>query len=267
MGFAVIFEFIVPKSACLHLRRASLALTLSLGALLSACQTPPQPQMVYVPVVVEAPPPPSSLVPQPIMLFNMQKQGRKLFTLNDEYPYCDAQTGIVVVVPKWYVTDFASVPWYGQGVVNPQGPTARAAIIHDWLYAIGEPGKRLQADDIFYRAMRKFGVSEFEAGIAYNAVRTGGEGGYGLKGDWLFVDPARPSQTVNPPFLKPKTGVAKYVPGCRGFEQMVATGWKAWPTKYATIAYPGNAQAPAPIGPFPPTTTPTTVPSGNTPKR
>jgi hypothetical protein len=260
----------VSKSLSLNLRNIGLGTVAALGALLTGCQTPPPPTMVYVPVVVEAPPPPSSLTPQPIILFDRQKNGRKLFTLNDEFPYCDAQTGIVVVVPKWYVTDFASVPWFGQGVVNPQGPTARAAIIHDWLYTIGEPGKRLQADDIFYRAMRKFGVSEFEAGVAYNAVRTGGEKGYGLKSDWLFIDPSKPSVPVNPPFLKPKTGVSRLISGCRGFEQTVASGWKAWPTKYATITYPGGTLQ-APIGPQLPVQTPgqmpTTVPSGNIPKR
>lgn len=162
---------------------------------LTGCASTPEPvtTTVYVPVVVAPPPPPSSLTPQPIMLFNMTKQGRKLFVLNDEFPFCDAVTGKVIVVPKWYVTDFASVPWYGQGVVNPQGPTARAAIIHDWLYTVGEKGKRQEADDIFYRAMKKFGVSDFEAGIAYNAVRAGGERGYGLADDWMFIDPTRPA--------------------------------------------------------------------------
>ncbi len=123
---------------------------LAVAALLAGCATETK-TTVFVPVV--APTPPSSLTPQPVMLFNQTKDGRKLFTLDAEFPYCDVETGKVIVVPRWYVTDFASVPWYGQGFVDPQGPTARAAIVHDWLYTIGEPGKRQEADDIFLRAM------------------------------------------------------------------------------------------------------------------
>jgi hypothetical protein len=207
---------------------------------LAGCKTTPEPitTTVYVPVVVAPPPPPSSLTPQPIMLFNMTKQGRKLFVLNDEFPFCDTVTGKVIVVPKWYVTDFASVPWYGQGVVNPQGPTARAAIIHDWLYTVGEKGKRQEADDIFYRAMKKFGVSDFEAGIAYNAVRAGGERGYGLADDWMFIDPTRPLAKQPAPFGKPRTGATKIMPKCIGFETLIAGGWKAYPIARASYAVP-----------------------------
>ncbi|MFT3995962.1 MAG: DUF1353 domain-containing protein [Asticcacaulis sp.] len=192
--------------------------------LLSACATTETPPPMPLPVVV-----PSSLSPQPILLFDVQKEGRKLYTLSDEFPYCDKLTGKVVVVPKWFRTDFASVPWFGQFAVNTNGPTIRAAIVHDWLYAIGEAGKRQDADDIFYRAMRKWGVSEIEARIAYNAVRQGGERGYGLASDWLFVNPSEPGARFPAPFPKPKTGVVMTLPQCKGFEEMVARGWKAYP--------------------------------------
>ncbi|WP_298331446.1 DUF1353 domain-containing protein [Asticcacaulis sp.] len=205
---------------------------------LSACATTDTPPVVPVPVVV-----PSSLQPQPVLLFDVQKEGRKLYTLNDEFPYCDRLTGKVVVVPKWFRTDFASVPWFGQFAVNTDGPTIRAAIVHDWLYAIGEPGKRQDADDIFYRAMRKWGVSEIEARIAYNAVRTGGEKGYGLASDWVFVNPAFPSARFPAPFVKPKTGVIMTLPQCKGFEEMVAKGWKAYPL-YPAPAVPTVSQPP-----------------------
>ncbi len=201
---------------------------------------------VYVPLAAPTVVP-SSLTPQTVILFNKTKQGRKLFTLNEEFPYCDAATGRVIVVPKWYVTDFASVPWYGQGVIDPEGPTARAAIIHDWLYAIGEPGKRQEADDTFYRAMIAFGVDEMHARIAYNAVRTGGQAGYGLKGDWLFIDPTRPDATQPAPFAKPTTGTLRIIPNCTGFKDMVMAGWKAYPARI-TLVTPPPAQAKKPSG-------------------
>ncbi|ESQ80481.1 DUF1353 domain-containing protein [Asticcacaulis sp. YBE204] len=199
---------------------------------LTGCATD-GPTPTPLPVVI-----PSSLTPQPVLMFDVQKEGRKLYTLNDEFPYCDRTSGKVIVVPKWFQTDFASVPWYGQMAVNTNGPTIRAAIIHDWLYAIGEPGKRKDADDIFYYAMRKWGVSEIEARIAYNAVRQGGERGYGLASDWVFINPAQPGVRLAAPFPKPKTGVVMVLPQCKGFEEMIAKGWKAYAPKPVIVEQP-----------------------------
>ncbi|MGA9657610.1 MAG: DUF1353 domain-containing protein [Asticcacaulis sp.] len=211
-------------------------LLISALVLLGGCSSTTSETTVYVPMAPMVIP--SSLTPQPVILFNKTKHGRKLFTLNEEFPYCDAATGKVIVVPRWYVTDFASVPWYGQGVIDPQGPTARAAIIHDWLYTIGEKGKREEADAIFYRAMIAFGVSDLSARIAYNAVRAGGERGYGLKDDWAFIDPTRPDVYQLAPFRKPVTGTVRIIPGCRGFQELIQTGWKAYPLPAPVINLP-----------------------------
>jgi hypothetical protein len=214
--------------------RAALA-ALALSAALAGCATETK-TTVFVPMV--APTLPSSLTPQPVMLFNQTKDGRKLFTLDAEFPYCDIETGKVIVVPRWYVTDFASVPWYGQGFVDPQGPTARAAIVHDWLYTIGEPGRREEADAIFLRAMIKYGVSPFQANIAYQAVRIGGERGYGLPTDWRFVDPKQQNLTQQPPFMKPRTGMVRYLPKCQGFGALIQSGWRAYPLKTVAPVIP-----------------------------
>jgi len=216
-------------------RTKTLAAVVGSGLLLAACASETN-TTVFVPVV--APTPPSSLTPQPIMLFNQTKDGRKLFTLDAEFPYCDVETGKVIVVPRWYVTDFASVPWYGQGFVDPQGPTARAAIVHDWLYTIGEPGKREEADQIFLRAMLKYGVTPFQANIAYQAVRLGGEKGYGLPTDWRFVDPKRQTLAQPAPFAKPRTGMVRYLPKCQGFGALIQTGWRAYPIKTVAPVIP-----------------------------
>ncbi|MEH0194872.1 DUF1353 domain-containing protein [Caulobacter sp. CCNWLY153] len=208
---------------------------LALGLAVAGCTTTKE-TTVFVPVV--APTPPSSLTPQPVMLFNQSKEGRKLFTLEAEFPYCDVETGKVIVVPRWYVTDFASVPWYGQGFVDPQGPTARAAIVHDWLYAIGEKDKRAEADAIFLRAMLKYGVKPFQANIAYQAVKTGGEKGYGLPGDWRFIDPRRQTVAQPPPFAKPRTGAVRIIPRCQGFEALIQTGWRAYPLPKPVVVAP-----------------------------
>lgn len=218
------------------IRTAPPAASALLAALiLAGCATQTH-ETVFIPVV--APTPPSSLTPQPVVLFNQTKAGRKLFTLDAEFPYCDVETGKVIVVPRWYVTDFASVPWYGQGFIDPQGPTARAAIVHDWLYAVGEPGKREEADAIFHRAMLRYGVSPFHANIAYQAVRAGGEKGYGLPGDWWFIDPKRQELRQPPPFPKPRTGAVRIMPRCVGFGALIQSGWRAYPIKAPTVYVP-----------------------------
>ena len=218
------------------MKRAMIGIATAL--ILTGCATAEK--TVYVPMAAPAVVP-SSLTPQTVMLFNMNNEGRKLFALDAEFPYCDAQTGRVIVVPKWFVTDFASVPWYGHEVIDPEGPTARAAIVHDWLYSIGEPGKRQEADETFYRAMLAFGVDQVHAKIAYDAVRVGGQAGYGLKGDYLFIDPTRQDQVQPPPFAKPATGTIRYLPNCTGFKEMVMAGWKAYPTRISPPVAPAAA--------------------------
>ena len=216
------------------MKRVMVAIAAALA--LTGCATTEK--TVYVPMGTPAVTP-SSLTPQTVMLFNHTKEGRKLFALSAEFPYCDPPTGRIIVVPKWFVTDFASVPWYGHEVIDPEGPTARAAIVHDWLYAIGEPGKRQEADETFYRAMLAFGVDPFHAKIAFDAVRAGGQAGYGLKGDYLFIDPTRQDQVQPPPFpVKPTTGTIRILPNCTGFKDMVAAGWKAYPERIAQPAAP-----------------------------
>jgi len=176
-------------------------------------------------------PEPSSLQPQPTLIFDLNKDGRRLYVLNDEFPFCDRQTGEVYVVPKGFVTDFASVPAAARAIIEPEGPAARAAIIHDWLYAVGEIGARDKADAVFYRAMKTYGVDELKARLAYQAVRIGGEKGYGLSTDWWFLDPKNPQKPINAPVPKPKTAKMMVLKNCAGFEAMISKGYKAYGQK------------------------------------
>lgn len=174
---------------------------------------------------------PSSLQPQPTLIFDLNKDGRRLYVLNDEFPFCDPSTGDVYVVPKGFVTDFASVPSAARGIIEPEGKAARAAILHDWLYAVGEIGGREKADALFYRAMKIYGVDEIKARLAYQAVRFGGDKGYGLSTDWWFMDPKNPQKAIKPPLTKPKTARLMVMKNCQGFEAMINKGFKAYGRK------------------------------------
>ncbi|MEZ5937524.1 MAG: DUF1353 domain-containing protein [Hyphomonadaceae bacterium] len=94
-----------------------------------------------------------------------------------------------VVAPSGYVTDFASIPRLVQWVISPFGRHAEAAVIHDWLYALGQKGdwgNRRIADKAFVKALRLLQVGWLKRQVMYWAVRLGGAGGYGLKGDFVF---------------------------------------------------------------------------------
>ena len=95
--------------------------------------------------------------------------------LEDEFYYNPS----IIIVPKNYVTDFASIPIWARWLIPPFGEHAEAAIVHDWLYSVGLPNQRKTADLIFYAAMRQDGVSEFRSKLIYSAVRVGGGLGYG----------------------------------------------------------------------------------------
>jgi hypothetical protein len=83
-----------------------------------------------------------------------------------------------VVVPKDFITDFASVPRLPMFFLMAGGKGKRAAVVHDWLYTVGtaHPGTitRLQADQVLLEAMLASGYARVTAGMFYAAVRAGG---------------------------------------------------------------------------------------------
>lgn len=113
-------------------------------------------------------------------------------------------------IPKSYVTDFASIPWLATVATGMDlqalGPWAPAAIGHDWLYAIGEPGSRDKADAFFAWRMEIDGVPAVQRQILHAAVRLGGAGGYAQAARWWtsegFADPVTGAYPIKPPFAR-----------------------------------------------------------------
>jgi len=131
-----------------------------------------------------------------------RREGRRVAVLIEDWLYCYPSTGDVFLVPRGYETDFASIPKIARWAVNPFGNHAEAAVVHDWLYAVGEPGKRKDADQVFRFAMKEQGVNIVRRNVMYRAVRRGGEKAYGLDKEWLFKDP-RTFSEVSPPLKRP----------------------------------------------------------------
>ena len=115
-----------------------------------------------------------------------------------------------VLIPRGYVTDFASIPVLASLLTGMDlqalGPWAWAAIIHDMRYAVGEPGKRAEADATFHWRLGVDGVHPVTREVLYRAVRLGGGGGYASAAKWWetanFADPETGAYPVKPPFAR-----------------------------------------------------------------
>lgn len=80
-----------------------------------------------------------------------------------------AGTGLFIEAPAGFVTDLASIPWWGRFAFNPgDGRTAKAAIVHDFL--LYEDWCHMTAAGEFYNALRVDGVSAWRRVVMYFAV-------------------------------------------------------------------------------------------------
>lgn len=78
-------------------------------------------------------------------------------------------SGFVEMVPAGFVTDLASIPWWGRWLFNPDDPaTAKPAIVHDWLLKQGWEQRAAAGE--FYAAMLANGVPIWKRKIYYFAV-------------------------------------------------------------------------------------------------
>lgn len=109
---------------------------------------------------------------------DIEREGRTTAVLYESFVYEDEIEGLRFRVPQSYITDFASIPWLVRGLIPAFGRHAKAAVVHDWLYAVGEPDMRARADRVFLHALRELKVAWFKRLILYTAVRLGGGGGY-----------------------------------------------------------------------------------------
>lgn len=136
------------------------------------------------------------------------QEGRRVAVLAKDLGYISYEfendvpsRATIYVVPRYYITDFASIPWPASYLISPFGDHAEAAVIHDWLYAVGSgadpsdsdyKGKvqraRLDADLTFYRAMRESGVPLWRRRIMFGAVRLGGGASFGADEEWYGAD-------------------------------------------------------------------------------
>jgi hypothetical protein len=96
----------------------------------------------------------------------------------EDMAYTIGTTTEKIIVPKGFVTDFASIPqplWsFG---LSPHGQYSRAAVIHDYLYW-AQGCTRIQSDRLLLIAMKESAVKAFDEFVIFQGVRKGGAGAW-----------------------------------------------------------------------------------------
>ena len=81
-----------------------------------------------------------------------------------------ANSGIHVLVPDGFVTDFASVPQIFWNIIPPIGVYDRAAVLHDYLYRY-HLFNRARCDALLLEAMAELGTPLWKRWLIYINVR------------------------------------------------------------------------------------------------
>ncbi len=137
---------------------------------------------------------------------------RRVAVITEDYYYCYPLTRQVIRVPRGFETDFASIPAWAMAVIDPIGDNAEAAVVHDFLYAVGEKGQREQADAILLYGLQQAHAPALQSKLMYEAVRAGGAQNYGAPGEWRFVDPETEKPVKSP--KKPASAVVATLRSC-----------------------------------------------------
>lgn len=84
--------------------------------------------------------------------------------------------GDLIVVPKGFKTDFASIPGAVRSLIPQLGRWTHGAVVHDYLYWVGPSMGYTQkmADDIFLSLMKEAGVKLWRRQAIHKALRLGG---------------------------------------------------------------------------------------------
>jgi hypothetical protein len=80
----------------------------------------------------------------------------------------------IIITPKGFKTNFASVPRIFWGLISPVDNHAKASILHDYCYSIGYVSRK-HSDEIFKESMKVLKVNPIKIFLMYWAVRLFGK--------------------------------------------------------------------------------------------
>ena len=110
-----------------------------------------------------------------------ERSGRGVYTVMEPFSYHvgEEESGIEIMVPQGFETDFASIPRLARLIISPSGLHAKASLIHDALYHGGcllagwqeAIISRRRADQVFLEAMQVLAVPRWRCWVIYFSVR------------------------------------------------------------------------------------------------
>ena len=80
---------------------------------------------------------------------------------------------VKIVVPRRFITDLASIPKVFRITLDRNGPSRKAAVLHDWLYCT-QPMDRAAADLLFLQALASEREGWLKRQAMYRGVQAGG---------------------------------------------------------------------------------------------
>ena len=94
-----------------------------------------------------------------------------------------------VTIPNGFITDLASIPKPLWWLLSPSySGFVYPAIVHDYMYRCPNHHTRYYADNVFYSALLKEGVSQYVAQRMYFAVRAFGGSHFQNENDCHYMD-------------------------------------------------------------------------------
>lgn len=106
-------------------------------------------------------------------LYTKRPIGAERFCVSKPLTFYSASLGMEITVPVGFETDFASIPWFAQSLIQVNDKHIHAAVIHDLLCEKGEEFglTQKQADQVFLEAMDCLGVRWTQRKVMYASVR------------------------------------------------------------------------------------------------
>ena len=95
------------------------------------------------------------------------------FILTKPLTYYSGKYDKLVTVPAGFPTDFATLPPPVRALINRNGNSRAAAVVHDYL-CVRQSVSRKRADQIFLEALKECGVNIAIRWLMYSGVRVYG---------------------------------------------------------------------------------------------
>lgn len=116
------------------------------------------------------------------------KSAAQLYRVRDPYSVVVPGRG-TATIPRGFVTNLASVPWWAQSYVGTEHPSLNSpAAFHDYGYSEEgaifsglPPLTREEVDDLFRILLLACGMRSSQAWVLHKAVRVGGAARWGAK--------------------------------------------------------------------------------------